>query len=202
MKSTYLTLIFCAFMAGGYAQTTVKPGFRVGANFSGITRTYYDVRTDFYLGGNAEIRFSDFFRLQPEMGYSCQGARGDVYQLPQAGETDKTWVRKDIESNYLTVGMTGKFAFSESVCFLVGVSGEYALEMFKPLRTDLDVAILAGAEYKLPFGLGVEVRIKRGSRDMIDSREYETFSSGKSRWFTYDRNLNLVMQTGLTYTLR
>ncbi len=198
------TLLLCLLSLGVFGQSTVRPGLRAGANFSQITRTYYESRTDFYVGGYAEVRLTDLFRLQPEIGFSRQGASGDVYRLPQAGdsEEDKDWFRKNIESNYVTVGMTGKLAFSEAVRMLFGVSAEYALEMFKPLRKDVDVAFLTGLEYKLPFGLGVEVRVKRGTFDMIDSREYETFSGTRSSWFTIDRNLNLVLQTGLNYTLK
>lgn len=201
MKHYILALLLLP-VAGSYAQTFVRPGIRVGANFSQITRTYYEPRTDFYVGVFSEIRLSELFRIQPEFGYSRQGARGDVYKIPKtgSGETEKEWFRKDIESNYITLGATGKLAFTESARILFGISTEQGLELTKPLRNDVDFAVLAGAEYRFPFGLGVEIRMKRGLFDMIDSREYETFSRNGSL-FIGDRNLNLVIQAGLNYTL-
>lgn len=199
MKTHYLTGLLLFLFWGSNAQTSIRPGFRAGANFSQITRTYYEPRTDFYFGAFGEIKISDLFRLQPEVGFSRQGARGDVYRVPPPGEDDKVWFRKNIESNYITLGVTGKLAFTEAVRILFGMSAEQGLEVVKPLRNDVDLALLAGAEYRFPFGLGVEVRMKRGTFDMIDSREYETFSSGGG--LTIDRNLNLVIQCGLNYSL-
>lgn len=199
MKTHYLTGLLLFLFWGSNAQTSIRPGFRAGANFSQITRTYYEPRTGFYFGAFGEIKISDLFRLQPEVGFSRQGAKGDVYRVPQPGEDDKVWFRKNIESGYVTLGVTGKLAFTEAVRILFGMSAEQGLEVVKPLRNDVDLAFLAGAEYRFPFGLGVEVRVKRGTFDMIDSREYETFSSG--RGLTIDRNLNLVIQGGLNYSL-
>lgn len=187
------------------AQTSLRPGFRAGANFSQITGTYYEPRTDFYFGAFGEIKLSSFFFIQPELGFSRQGAKGDVYLQPRrgSGEVNKEdlWFGKNIESNSITLGATGKMAFSPAVRFLFGFSAEHAiegLEAIKPLRNELDMALVAGVEYKFPFGMGVEVRIKKGTWDMIDSREYET--TGSRRLFE-DRNLNVVLQAGLNYSL-
>ena len=68
------------------------------------------------------------------------------------------------------------------------------------MRHDIDMAVLMGVEYKFPFGLGVEVRMKRGMLDMIDSREYETMYGRRSLLWV-DRNLNLVLQAGLNFSL-
>lgn len=204
MKSHYLTGLLLFLFWGSNAQTSIQPGFRAGANFSQITRTYYEPRTDFYFGAFGEIKLSDLFRLQPEIGYSRQGAKGDVYLLQEPGGPEpyegKVWYRKNVEANYVTVGVTGKLAFSEAVRLLFGLSAEQGLEVVEPLRNDIDLSVLAGAEYKFPFGLGVEVRLKRGAIDKIDSQKYETFSSGKS-WMTVDWNVNMVIQAGLTYSL-
>ncbi len=202
MKKHYLAGLLLFLFAGSYAQVSIRPGVRAGANYSQITRTYYDPRTDFYFGVLGEIKFNNTFFLQPEIGFSRQGARGDVYRLPESGE-EKVWARKNIESNYVTWGVTGKLAFSRAVRILFGISAERSVEgpeAVKPLRSGGDFCALAGAEYKFPFGLGIEFRIKRGTFDMIDSRDYETFSSRRS-WWSGDRNLNLVMQAGVNYTI-
>lgn len=203
MKKYYLTGLLLFLFGGSYAQVSIRPGLRAGANYSQITRTYYDPRTDFYFGVLGEIKFNHTFFLQPEIGFSRQGAKGDIYRLPEAGENDKVLAGKNIESNYMTWGVTGKLAFSRSVRILFGISAERSLEgpeAIKPLRSGGDFCALAGAEYKFPFGLGIEFRIKRGAFDMIDSRDYETFSSGRS-WLSGDRNLNLVMQAGVNYSI-
>jgi|GEM_PF-538917 len=204
MKKYYLTGVLLFLFLGSYAQVTIRPGFRAGANFSRITGTYYDSRTDFYFGALGEIKFSKFFFLQPEIGFSRQGAKGDVYRQPAPGSgninKEELWFRKNIEANYITMGATAKFALSPEFRFLVGVSGEQALEQFEPMRHDVDMAALMGVEYKFPFGLGMEVRLKRGMLDMIDSREYETMNSRRS-WLWGDRNLNLVLQAGLNFSL-
>lgn len=200
MKTFYLFSLLLFLFTGSNAQVTLRPGVRAGANFSQITRTYYEPRTDFYFGALGEIQLNNTFFLQPEIGFSRQGVKGEVYRLPEQGETDKVLIRKNIESNYLTWGVTGKLAFSRAVRILFGGSVEQSLEgreAIKPLRSTMDISLMAGAEYRFPFGLGVEFRLKRGTHDMIDSREYETFSS--NRWLAGDRNLNLVMQAGLNY---
>lgn len=207
MKKQFITLVLFLLFGESNAQTSFRPGFRAGANFSQITGTYYEPRTDFYLGGFGEIKLGSFFFLQPEVGFSRQGAQGDVYLQPRPGSGDvkkeDLWFKKNIESNYITLGINGKMAFSPAVRFLFGFSAEHileGLEAVKPLRNELDLAMVAGVEYKFPFGMGVEVRIKRGTWDMIDSREYETIDSRRS-WLLGDRNLNLVLQAGLNYSL-
>lgn len=194
MKKIFLFVIALGPVFPAAAQRSKAVGLRAGVNVSHITRTVFSARPAFYAGLTGEIRMNEVYALQVELGYSGQGALGEV-------KTERNYNRSfsasGIRTDYFTVGMMNKLSFNRSFSFMAGVSGEQELSRNPFITRMPDLAVALGAEYKFLPGFGLEVRVKRGLLDIFDNSSYTT---GK-----YTGNLgigshaNLVMQAGLVY---
>ena len=90
MKKITLTLLgLVAFSTSALAQQEVKFGPKAGVNFSSVNGNDADGKESllgFHLGVFAEIKFNDKFAIQPEVLYSSQGYKSEVYRgSPLAG---------------------------------------------------------------------------------------------------------------------
>ena len=110
-------ILLCTYTAA--AQVTFKPGVRGGVNFARLTNTDLDTKTDFYLGAFGALKLSRFYTMQPEIGYSRQGAQGefvyydsysDIYYLEEA----------DIKLEYITLSFINKFTLTDAFNVHVG----------------------------------------------------------------------------------
>lgn len=196
MKQLYI-LIAAALLSSFSvtAQVKFKPGIRAGANLANITSTGFSPRTDFYIGGVGELRLAKIYALQPEVSYSGQGASGDV--ILTSADDNGAPVANEIKSQYVSFGVMNKFYLTDHFNIMVGHTLDQEMSQNPILRRHWDATINFGLEFKTPFGLGFEARMKRGTIDMINSGKYETI--GQNGWFNFEVNANLVVQAGLTY---
>ncbi len=169
-------------------------GLRAGVGVSNITHTVFSAKTSFYAGITGEMRMSDLYALQVEAGYSGQGALGQVtVQRP----VNREFSNSGVHAHYFTLGVMHKFTLHRTFTLLAGSSGEQEMSGNPFLSRTLDLAAVAGAEYKFSPGFGVEIRVKRGLFDIFDN---STYSTGQ-----YTGNLlmgshaHLVMQAGAVY---
>ncbi|QEE48598.1 PorT family protein [Flavobacterium alkalisoli] len=192
-------LLFAFFMLGLFAasaQVTFKPGFRAGANFSRLTNTDLDTKTDFYVGAIGALKLTRFYTLQPEIGYSRQGAKGDLYFYDSYyGESYTENV--DIKLEYVTLTLINKFTFNDAINFQVGPTFDIGTNVDNRYQNDVDLGITAGIGYTLPFGLSIEGRVKKGIADVLDTYYY---SDGSNYYYEDHSNTNLVFQVGISYT--
>jgi hypothetical protein len=187
-------LLFCLFCMGAQAQKQHAIGVRAGWNYTTITRSSLAYTSNAYAGVYGEVQLGKYFYFQPEFTYSKHGADGPV-QL----RADKTLSTEDPRVDYLGFGIIGKLALPSEFRLLVGQYFDQAIQLNKTFRTSLDPGITFGAEYKAPFGLGIDLRVKRGFADQLDSDIYQTYGTGTGL-FNFDRNSNLGVQLGLNYT--
>lgn len=193
MKKITLLAVLCfsGFFAAN-AQVTFKPGIRAGVNFSKITQTDFDTKTDFYVGGFGELKLTRFYVLQPEITYSRQGASNGSYFDYNTNTEIK--LNGDIEVNYVSFAVINKFTFNDQFNVHVGPTLDFETDSNVRTNSDVDLAFTAGLGYTLPFGLTIEARVKKGIVDVIESDNYYYGN------FMEDYNTNFLFQLGLSYS--
>ncbi|MCJ8154449.1 PorT family protein [Chryseobacterium sp. SSA4.19] len=181
------------------AQVTCNPGIRTGINFSNFTGgknenfyiyedgnpekvTHTDLRTvtDFYLGLEANIRFSKHYALQPEVNYSRQGT--SLQYTTENGAMP----RKRLQYNFIGLQLTNKL-YIQNFNILAGPFLDLSVGKN---NSGLDLGFTGGLGYDLSKNLGFEARIKKGFVSMLD-HEDSSFLLGNS---------NTVIQVGAYYT--
>lgn len=194
MKKVFFWAIITGISLPGLAQREKSVGIRAGANVSQITRTVFTARPAFYAGLTGELRRNKVYAFQAELGYSGQGALG---QIEIARNYKRTFSASGIRTDYITVGIMNKFAFNRAFSLMTGVSGEQEVSGNPFLIRSADIAMVAGAEYKFLSGLGLEMRVKHG---LINNFDIPSYTTGE-----YTGNLligshtNLVLQAGMVY---
>jgi len=194
MNKVLIFLIGCFFTSSIIAQSKVRPGVKMGLNIATISNTTYDTRVGPYLGVYADIRFSDFYAMQPEIMYSNQGGKSTVSGV------------KDLSVDYISIGLANKFYVTpnQGLHLIIGPSFDIDFENnFITLVNGnsesevmpFDLSIFGGIGYEFDFGLTLEARYKQGLLDIewfdfnVDNRIYE--GDGNT--------LNVVFQIGAAY---
>lgn len=194
MKKIFLLIILAGLSLPGFTQRTKSVGLRAGVNVSDITRTVFTARTAFYAGLAGEMRMTGLYALQLELGYSQQGALGNV---EDERSVNRHFSDSGIRTEYFTAGVMNKFSIHRKFSLLAGASVEQELSGNPFLSRTLDAGVILGAEYQFLPGFGLEVRAKRGLFDIFENSAYTTGE--------YTGNLlmgsqsNLVLQAGLVY---
>ena len=189
MKKYILLALFAGFfIMEANAQVTVKPGIRAGVNFSRFSDTEFDMRPDFYAGAFVAMKLTRFYTLQPEITYSRQGAKAD-FSTAIAGVPD------DIKIGYVSFGVMNKITFNDEFSLLLGPTIDFETESNVSTNSDVDLAIMGGLGYTLPFGLTIEARAKFGVIDVLES---DTFNGTDT--YVDDWNTNVTLQLGISYS--
>lgn len=194
MKKAILSIAFLLICTVVFAQNKVSFGLRSAANISNISNTELEPKTGLYLGGLVHIRISDFYALQPELGYSNQG--GDAPRGFDDG----------VDVHYLSLAVTNNFFIENSgFHFIISPSLDFDIDD-SPISiandnndndfTFMDLTIGLGIGYQFKNGLSIDMRYKQGTINV--------FSDGF--WFDFDNSndyednpLNNLFQLGLTY---
>ncbi|RZJ66835.1 MAG: PorT family protein [Flavobacterium sp.] len=194
MKKLF-TLVVCLCAAVAFAQPSFAPGIRGGVNFSKISDTDLGFKPDFYASVFTGVKFTQYYTLQPEFGYSRQGAKGDFeYDNGSSIQTEDI----DISLQYFSIGIINKITFVDRVSILVGPTVDFLVDNSDNvnIKNDTDVGLTLGVGCRLVDQLGIEFRVKKGFVSTLDDDVF-TDSAG---FFEVDQTSNLVLQLGLTYT--
>lgn len=199
-KHMAVAIFACFFAADATAQVKFMPGVRGGVNFSSITDTDLDGKTDFYLGGFAAIQLSRVYTLQPEISYSRQGADGDITNYDPILEEDATRYF-DIELNYVSLALINKFTLLKSFNVHFGPFLDILAGGKTNNDANADIGFTTGIGYTAPFGLTLEARVKIGAAEAADTAELTNYYDGKTEFFNYDGNgNNFLLSVGLAYS--
>lgn len=188
MKKYIALVIFaCFFAVQANAQMKVKPGIRAGVNFSRFSDTDFDLRPDFYAGGFVAMKLTRFYTLQPEITYSRQGAKANF--------SAADGLPSDLKVGYVSFGVMNKITFNDEFSLLLGPTLDFETESNIRTNSDVDLAIMGGFGYTLPFGLTLEARAKFGVVDVLES---DTFNGTDT--YVDDWNTNITLQVGISYS--
>ncbi|WP_410501097.1 outer membrane beta-barrel protein [Flavobacterium pectinovorum] len=181
------------------AQVSFKPGLRGGFNFSTISEMHASYKTDFYVGGFGEINIKKHYALQPEITYTRQGSNNvrRNYSDPNTG-TERMEIR-DLHLDYLSFALINKFTFGPGIQIQFGPALDVLVGDNLVKRKEYnDLAFITGIAYKLPSGLTIEARLKKGLFDILDSDYY--YNDRNDHYLFGDYNTNVNFQVGLSYS--
>ncbi|WP_299430420.1 porin family protein [uncultured Maribacter sp.] len=194
MKKVILATLFFAFSIVGFAQSKVNPGIRLGINSANISNTNLEDKIG--LNGTIflDVRFTNFYALQPEIGFSSQG-----------GESSND--EEDLNINYISIAAVNKFyvAPKQGFHFILGPSLDLDFDNnFINIVNDtnesdvtpIDLSLLFGIGYEFPFGLIIEARYKQGlvNIDLFDDF-FDDYNGNNT-------SLNNVFQVGIAYKFK
>ncbi|EGV42881.1 PorT family protein [Bizionia argentinensis JUB59] len=194
MKNLLVTLLFLLVMNLTFSQNKKGIGLRAGANISNLTNADMDVKTNLYLGLIYQVRFSELYALQPELGYSNQGG--------------KTRGNNTIYIEYITLAVSNKFFVAPDLGFYLSVTPGIDFDIDDTLigfanrgdnhgndATFVDLNFSFGFGLELKNGLSFEARYKRGFIDVYSG----TFNSFESELYETQNQFNTVFQLGINY---
>ena len=127
----------------------VQFGLKAGVNLATITGDVsgdFDSRTSFHLGILSEIEISEMFSFQPELLYSSQGIKDDIFD-------------EKIKLDYMNIPLMGKYYISEGISLEAGPQIGFLLSA----KSDIDGEeedikdSLKGIDFGLNFGLGYKM---------------------------------------------
>ncbi|MEN3323993.1 porin family protein [Mariniflexile soesokkakense] len=154
MKKILLILLL-GFSFYGFSQD-VKYGVRGGYNISNLdfdsaTPMTNKHRNSIYIGFFGDIRFSKAVSLAPELQFSAEGARVEVWHL-----------------DYIQAPVLFKFRLSEKVRFALGPQVGLKVNKVDDGARNFAYSGVAGVEYKLSHMLFAEIRYTYGLVDVFD----------------------------------
>ncbi|MCX7548910.1 outer membrane beta-barrel protein [Xanthomarina sp. F1114] len=196
MKNLLLSICFIFVVSISYSQSKKGIGFRAGANISKLTNAHLDHKTNVYFGMFYQNRISDFYAIQPELGYSNQGGktRNDdlIYvEYITLGVTNKLFVAPDF-GIYLLATPGFDFDIDDTPIGLINRgegSGNQA--------TFIDFTMSFGFGLEFKNGLSIEARYKQGLIDVYSG----SFHNFESELLKNQNQFNSVFQIGLAYKL-
>jgi hypothetical protein len=180
----------------GQAQASFKPGLRGGFSFSTISETRSSYKTDFYIGGFGEINITKIYALQPEITYSRQGSDNVGYYFNANNQTEIVKFR-DLQLGYLSFTLLNKLTFGPGIQVQFGPAADVLVnDNLDKIETYNDLALITGIAYRLPSGLTIEARLKKGVLDVFDSSYY---NDRNDYYLLGSYNTNVNFQIGLSY---
>ncbi|HAB28668.1 MAG TPA: hypothetical protein DCE27_13950 [Xanthomarina gelatinilytica] len=195
MKNLILAVCFISIIQNSFSQSIKGIGFLGGANISKLTNANLDSKTNAYFGMLYQVRLSNIYALQPELGYSNQGGK--------TKDSDNLYVE------YLTLGFTNKLFLSPETGFYMLVAPSFDFDIDDTFfgflnRNDEDGNDVTFIDFSLSFGLGIEfknglaieARYKQGLIDVYSG----SFHNFESELYESKNQFNSVFQIGLTYT--
>ena len=196
MKNIILAFIISFLSFSSFSQSRTSFGLRSGVNIAKLSNTNLESKTGLYLGAVLPIKISDLYTLQPELGYSNQGAKAN------------NAMNESVDIHYISVSVANKF-FVEDSGFHFIIAPGFDLDSDDSViglanRTegndvtfiDLNIGLGIGVEFK--NGLGIEARYKRGLVDVF-SGDWHSFDS---ELYENENQFNTVFQLGIYYKFK
>lgn len=213
-KTTIVVLLAVIFGATLSAQET-KFGIKAGPNYASVVGDLTEgikFRFSGHAGVFIESEFTDKFALQGELLYSSQGFQfsSDLQALENGGVTfDDNDFRTNVQLNYLTVPVLGKFALNDRLAVEFGPQFGFLLNQVSKIKNldernnsdvpedrtstpgnfQLDYGVVAGLDYEISDKLSIEPRFYIGLRNRLNGLGGQL------------QNYNVVIQVSASYLL-
>lgn len=192
-KVTMLLSLFCFLSTSNLVGQDINFGVKGGLNYSSIVGDLTEgikFRFSGHTGVFVESEFSDKFSLQTELLYSSQGFQfsSDLRALENNGATfDENDFRTNVQLNYLTVPILGKFALNDRLKVEFGPQFGFLLNQVSKIKNldqrdetipdnrtttpgnfQLDYGVVAGLALDINDVLAIEPRFYIGLRNRLN----------------------------------
>lgn len=175
MKKISLILILsvCSLLAHGQRSGF---GIRFGPNLSNVTDIDEKAQSKlaFHAGVFYIARFSDKFRLRPEVEYSVQGAKDEIESLDANFDLELT-----VNYNYVNFRLLADFRLFDKLSLQAGP--QFGILTLAQLKTDVskenlteefssstDISIAMGLGYRLSDRIDLNLRYNLGMTELVD----------------------------------
>lgn len=213
-KVTMLLSLFCFLNISNSIGQDTSFGVKAGLNYASILGDLTE-GIKFRFSGHAGIflasEFSDKFTLQTEVLYSSQGFQfsSDLQSIENNGGTfDENDFRTNVQLNYLTIPVLGKFALNDRLDVEFGPQFGFLLNQVSKIKNldqrdetipenrtttsgnfQLDYGVVAGLALRITEALAIEPRFYIGLRNRLNGLEGTV------------QNYNVALQVSANYTL-
>ncbi|MDT0620592.1 porin family protein [Croceitalea vernalis] len=204
-------LLFILFSSLVSAQET-RFGVKAGPSYSSIVGDLTDglkFRFSGHLGVFLEVDLSYKFKFQPELVYSSQGFQfsSDLASIqtgaPVAGEND---FRTNVQLNYLTIPLIGKFALNENITVDFGPQFGFLLNQVTIIKnldeidgTDLARRTSISGDFQLDYGAAVGLGIRLNDNFSLSPRAYIGLRNRLNGLGGNVQNYNAAIQLSVDY---
>lgn len=191
-KCFWILLIFLSATFILNAQET-HFGVKAGLNYSSVVGDLTQgikFRFSGHAGVFLEVEFSEKFSFQPELVYSSQGFQfsSDLETIQNGGiVSNENDIRTNVQFNYLTIPVLGKFALNDRVSVEFGPQFGFLLNQVTKIKNldqrdetlpdertslsgdfQLDYGATAGVSYHINDKLSVSPRFYIGLRNRLE----------------------------------
>lgn len=160
-------------------------GVKAGLNYSSVVGDLTDgikFRFSGHAGVFLEVEFTDKFSLQPELLYSSQGFQfsSDLRSIENnGGPVDQNDFRTNVQFNYLTVPILGKFALNDRLDVEFGPQFGFLLNQVTKIKnldqrddTIPDNRTSISGDFQLDYGVAAGVGVRFSDSFSVAPRFY------------------------------
>ncbi len=212
-KVTLLLSSFCLMLTSTGAAQETKFGVKAGLNYSSIVGDLTDgikFRFSGHAGVFLEVEFTDKFSFQPELLYSSQGFQfsSDLQTIQNGGfASDQNDIRTNVQFNYLTVPILGKFALNDRLDVEFGPQFGFLLNQVTKIKnldqrddTLPDNRTSTSGDFQLDYGVAVGFGVKVSERFSVSPRFYIGLRNRLNGAMGNIQNYNVALQLSANYS--
>ena len=212
-KCFCLLLFFLSFAITLNAQQT-SFGVKAGLNYSSVVGDLTEgikFRFSGHAGVFLEVEFTDKFSFQPELLYSSQGFQfsSDLNTIENSGgTTDQNDFRTNVQFNYLTVPILGKFALNDRLDVEFGPQFGFLLNQVTKIKnldqrddTLADNRTSTSGDFQLDYGVVAGVGVKINERFSVSPRFYMGLRNRLNGALGTVQNYNVALQLSVNYSI-
>lgn len=212
-RVVFATALFM-FLGQVVSAQETRFGVKAGANYSSIVGDLTQglkFRFSGHGGIFLEIDFSEKFKLQPELLYSSQGFQfsTDLAEIQNGGVVaDGNDLRTNVQLNFITVPILGKFALNDKVDVEFGPQFGFLLNQVTKIK-DLDQASNVNADrrssisgdFQLDYGAAVGLGYQLTDNLSVSPRFYIGLRN-RLNALAGAQNYNAAIQLSVNYLFR
>ena len=161
MKARLIIILCLLGITQSFAQSKLTPGIRAGWTMSTVANMGGDYRTNFYIGLQLPVNFTNFYTLQPEVNYSRQGVN-DIQIYDFNSESIRT---TNLTLDYIDINAISKFKLNK-ITLQAGPGIAFLANSSIPDLAEADIIFNLGIGIQITNRLGVEARWKPGIIDI------------------------------------
>lgn len=213
-KVTMLFSLFCFLNTSNLVGQDTNFGVKAGLNYSSIVGDLTEgikFRFSGHAGVFVESEFSYTFSLQTELLYSSQGFQfsSDLRALENSGATfDENDFRTNVQLNYLTVPILGKFALNDRLDVQFGPQFGFLLNQVSKIKnldqrdeTIPDNRTTTPGNFQLDYGLVAGLALNINDVVAIEPRFYIGLRNRLNGLGGTLQNYNVAIQVSANYLL-